>query len=486
MVYFFCAVLGALITPCKIRIDKSMNNILADLKSNHTKAILKLGLPIMLGQLGVIIVGFVDNIMVGQYGTAELAASSFVNNFLNLAFILGMGFSYGLTPLVSGAVASNNGQLKTLLKSSMVLNLAVGILLTIVMGFFLWKVEWLAPPTELLPLIRPYYIIHLVSIIPLMAFNTYKQFSDGLGLTRIGMQAVLLSNVVNIVLNWLLIFGSWGCPELGLIGAGIGTLSARLFTLIYMMMAVNRRKKVKALFESTNSLTGGVSRKTIKRLFEIGAPSGIQMGLESGSFSIAVIMVGWLGATALAAHQVINTMSTLGFMVYYGLSAAVTIRVGHFYELRMPDSIRKTIRSGLLMHGIIAGTLIVFLLTFRHVIGYAFTKDEAVISLVATLCIPVCLYQVGDVLQILFSNALRGMQDVRFTAWAAFFCYTGLIVLVAYPLGFIFNLGVVGIWFAFPIGLTTLGVLLLLRYRKVLKRLESNTQESDHQATVLR
>lgn len=461
-----------------------MSRVFRDLKSEHATAIFRLGLPIILGQLGVIVVGFVDNIMVGQYGTAELAAASFVNNFLNLAFILGMGFSYGLTPLVSAAVASHNGQLKTLLKSSVVLNVLVGIVLTGVMGLFLWRVEWLAPPKELLHLIRPYYFIHLVSIIPLMVFNAYKQFVDGLGMTKVGMQAVLLSNVVNVILNWLLIFGSWGCPELGLIGAGIGTISARLFSLAYMVVAVSSRRSVHDVFVRTNSQVGRVDRGTMKRLFDLGAPSGMQMGLESGSFSVAVIMVGWIGATALAAHQVINTLSTLGFMVYYGLSAAVTIRVGHFYELKHTDAIRGTIRSGLAMHGVIALALMVFLFAFRSIIGYLFTQDEAVVSLVSALCIPVCLYQVGDVLQILFSNALRGMQDVRFTARAAFFCYIGMIVLVAYPLGFVFDFGVVGIWFAFPVGLTSLGVLLLMRYRRVLSKLESSTAPFDRPDSV--
>lgn len=456
-----------------------MKSILSDLKNEHARAILRLGMPIMLGQLGVIVVGFVDNIMVGRYGTAELAASSFVNNFLNLAFILGMGFSYGLTPLVSGAVASANGRLKTLLQSSLVANLLVGIVLTLIMGLFLWRIEWLAPPTELLPMIRIYYIIHLVSIIPLMAFNTYKQFVDGVGLTQIGMKAVLLGNVINIILNWLLIFGHWGFPELGLTGAGIATLTARLFALAYMVIATTYHHKIKAIYTATYSERGQVDRLTLKRLFALGTPSGMQMGLESGSFSIAVIMVGWLGATELAAHQVVNTLSTLGFMVYYGLSAAVTIRVGHFYELRRPSEIKQTIRSGLTMHAVIAGTLMIALVAFRHLVGYAFTQDREVIRLVSMLCIPVCLYQVGDVLQILFSNALRGMQDVRFTAMAAFFCYTGMIVLVAYPLGFILNLGIMGIWFAFPVGLTTLGLLLLWRYRGVVRKLETTARVDD-------
>lgn len=440
------------------------------LTNRHARAIWKLGTPIMLGQMGVIMVGFVDNIMVGHYGTAELGAASFVNNFINIAFILGMGFSYGLTPLVAGSYAVGDGRLKSLLKSSIVANLVVGALLTAVMGFFLWRLEWLGQPDELTPLIVPYYTIQLLSILPMALFNAYKQLVDGVEQTRISMRAILFSNVVNVGLNYLLIYGKLGLPELGLMGAGIATFVARIVSLLILLYAVHGTKRFERIFEAAKSTSGSVSRAELKQLFGLGLPSGMQMGLESGAFSIAVIMIGWLGTVPLAAHQVANTLSTLGFMMYYGISSAVAIRVGHFFELKDREGIRMSVRSGLAIHALLAVNLVVLLLIFRHDVGRIFVSDEAVVALSAQLCVILCLYQPGDVLQILYSNALRGMRDVTFTALAALFSYAVMTVLMGYVLGIRLGLGVVGVWLGFPIGLTTLGLLLLGRYRYVMSQ----------------
>ncbi len=438
------------------------------LTNDHAKSILKLGTPIMLGQLGVILVGFVDNIMVGHYGTSELAAASFVNNFINLAFILGIGFSYGLTPLVAGGYATKNGRLKTLLKSSIFANVLVGIILTLVMGLFFWQIEWLKQPVELLPLIRPYFLIHLVSIIPLMVFNAYKQFSDGVEQTMVSMRAILISNVVNIIFNYLLIYGVFGFPELGLVGAGLSTLLSRIVMLFLLVHAVHRTKCFQKIFEETGSVDGRVEQAALSDLTRLGVPSGMQMGLESGSFSIAVVMIGWLGAVPLAAHQVVNTLSTLGFMVYYGLSSAVSIRVGYFYELGKKKAIENTVKSGLALHFALALVLVLVLLLFRTQIGRIFTSDEAVLVLVAELVFVLCVYQPGDIFQILYSNALRGLHDVKFTALAALFSYSVMTVGVGYVFGFVLGWGVMGVWLGFPVGLTTLGALLYGRYRRVM------------------
>lgn len=439
--------------------------------NDHAKAILKLGTPIMLGQMGVILVGFVDNIMVGHYGTPELAASSFVNNFINLAFILGIGFSYGLIPLASGSYAAANGRLRTLLKNAVFANILVGIILTLFMGFFFWKLDWLGQPKELIPLIRPYYLIHLVSIIPFMIFNAYKQFADGVEQTMISMRSILISNVVNIVFNYLLIYGALGFPELGLVGAGLATFLSRLTMLFILMWSVHRSERFSKIFEANGSMDGQIERRSLSELTRLGIPSGVQMGLESGSFAIAVIMIGWLGSAPLAAHQVVNTISTLGFMVYYGLSSAVAIRVGMFYELGKKRAIENTVRSGLALHLALATILIILLLLFRKSIGMIFTSDASVLALVAQLIFFLCLYQPGDVFQILYSNTLRGMHDVRLTAWAAFFSYGVMAVGGGYLFGIAMGYGVLGIWAGFPLGLTTLGILLFSRYRYVIKRL---------------
>lgn len=440
------------------------------LNSSETKSILKLGIPIMLGQLGVILVGFVDNIMVGHYGTQELAASSFVNGWINLAFVISAGFSYGLTPLVAGSYATGNGFLRSLLKSGLLANFIVGLLLTLLMGLCLLNIRWFSQPEELLPLIIPYYFIQLISLIPISLFNGYKQFVDAVGETKMGMLAVISSNIFNVLFNYLLIFGKFGFPELGLVGAGLATLGARVLSLVVLVWAVHRSELFENIFKENSSLKGRVERKSLQRLFQLGIPSGIQMGLEAGAFSVAVIMVGWLGSAELAAHQVVNTMGTLGFMMFYGMSAAVCIMVGRYYELGKPTMISAVVKSGVKIQLIMVAVVIALVIFFRHQVGLLFGADEEINAIVAVLVFPLATYQISDMLQILFTSTLRGMQDVRFTAVAAFVCYTFITIGTAYLLGFVLDLGIIGVWSGFPVGFTTLALLLIFRYKYLLNR----------------
>lgn len=454
------------------------------LGSEHARSILKLGLPIMIGQLGVILVGFIDNMMVGHYGTNELAAASFVNGVMNLSFVIAMGYTYGLTPLVAGSYAKGDGKLRTLLRSGVMASILVGLLLTLVMGFLLINIHWLRQPEELLPYIRPYYLIQLISILPIIIFNAYKQLADGVGHTKVSMVAIISGNIFNIIFNYLLIFGKFGFPELGLIGAGISTLLSRfvsLFILLYEVHFTARFRQVldyvsesmaKSLQAGQDLLSGKVDKGAMREITQIGMPTAIQMGFEAGSFSIAVVLVGWLGSVELAAHQIVNTASTLGFMMFYGLSAAVMIKVGSYYELGRTDEIRKTVRAGIALQSLIVLGVMILLLSCRHLLGHLFTTDTAVIEVVAVLVFPLATYQLVDMLQILLSYALRGMRDVKFTAWAAAFCYIFLTISVAYLFGFVFDWGVVGVWFGFPIGFATLALLLGYRYRKVMRGLE--------------
>lgn len=451
--------------------------ILNTLRSSHSRSILKLGIPIMIGQLGVILVGFVDNIMVGQYGTNELAAASFVNGVVGLSYVIAMGYTYGLTPLIAGSFARGDGKLKTLLKSGLLSSTLVGILLTIIMGFLLLNIHWLRQPEELLPYIRPYYFIQLISILPVIIFSTYKQVVDGVEHTTISMISIIAGNLFNILFNYLLIFGKWGFPEMGLIGAGISTFMSRFVSLFILIYEVHFTQRFKNIFSHLKEksiqepIKSSANRSTMRHITKLGMPSALQMGSEASAFSIAVVLVGWLGSVELASHQIVNTLSTLGFMMFYGLSSAVMIKVGGYYELKEYDQIGKTIKAGIALQSIIVVGVIIIVLLFRNQLGYIFTKDQAVIKTVSYLVIPLAVYQFVDMLQILFSNALRGMRDVHFTARSAAFCYLILTMLVAYAFGFICKWGVVGVWFAFPIGFATLSTLLIYRYKKIMKTL---------------
>ena len=440
----------------------------------HYRQTLRLGAPIMLGQLGIIVVGFADNIMVGHHSTAELAAASFVNNFFTLAFISGIGFSYGLTPLVGELLAAGKKRATgELLKNSLLVNGAIGLLLTGAMTFLLLHLDLLRQPPELMPYIVPYYILQLCSIPFTMLFNAFKQFSDGSMDTKTPMWIMLGANVLNIAGNYFLIYGNYGVPELGLTGAGISTLASRVIILGAFAGLFFRAKKYRAY--RIGFLHGSFRRRTVERLVKMGLPVGIQMGVETASFSLSVIMMGWLGSIALAAHQIVGVVTTLGFMVYYGIAAAVAIRVSYFCGKKERIEVRHASFAGL--HLIWATAFLVVGLVFvsRHRIGYLFTAEEEVAALVAVLSFPVMLYQFGDGLQILFSNALRGIRDVNYMAVAAFLCHFFLSLPVGYFCGFVLKWGALGVWCGFPVSLSVLGLVLYARFNRLTRQGSRNS-----------
>lgn len=440
----------------------------------HYRDTIQLGIPIMMGQLGIIIVNFADNIMVGHHSTQELAAASFVNNFFNLAFICGMGFSYGLTPIIGGLVANkqynNAGEM---LKNSLFINFLFGLLLSFGMLLLLLRIDLLNQPEELMPYIIPYYILQLFSIIFTMLFNAFKQFSDGTTDTITPMWIMLGANVLNIIGNYILIYGNFGAPELGLMGAGISTLFSRIATLLVFWYLFVSKDKYKNYY--TGFKQGKIFNKlNIRKLIHLGLPVGLQMGVETASFSLSVVMMGWLGYIALAGHQIACVITTLGFMVYYGIAAAVAIRISRYRGIGNWTEIRKAGYAGL--HIIMAIALLVICIIFvtRDYIGYLFTTEEEVISIVSLLCISLMLYQLGDGLQILFANALRGLSDVKYMAWAACFCHFGLALPIGYFCGFTLEWGALGIWCGYPVSLTTLGILLWRRFHFILNRSPQN------------
>lgn len=434
----------------------------------HYKETIRLGVPIMLGQLGIIIVGFADNIMVGYHSTTELAAASFVNNFFNLVFIAGMGFSYGLTPIISGLYAQKEyTRAGEVLKNSLLINFIVGVLLSLGMLLLLLNIEILDQPEELLPYIRPYYILQLFSVLFAMLFNSFKQFSDGTTDTLTPMWVMLSANVFNIIGNYLLIYGNFGFPELGLTGAGISTLSSRILTLIIFCLLFARHSRYRIYLEGFRK--GVINKLNLGNLVRLGVPVGFLMGVETGSFSLSVIMMGWLGSTALAAHQVAGVYTTLGFMVYYGIAAAVTIRVSAFRGWGDWLNVRRASFAGLHLIMLVALIVVAGIGIFRTTMGYLITPEKEVVELVAILAFSVMLYQFGDGLQILFANALRGISDVKYMAYMAFICHFGLALPIGYLCGFTLDWGPIGVWCGFPISLTTLGILLWRRFNKLTK-----------------
>ena len=426
---------------------------------------MRIGVPIMMGQMSFIVMGLADTLMVGHYGTNELAAAGFVNNIVALLIVGGMGFSYGLTPIVgalfgAGRVHSIAGKLKNGIFACS----GIGLLMMVLAGLLLTGLPWLGLPSELLPLMRPYLLTLLLSLLPLMVFNAYKQFSDGIQDTSMPMWIMLIANVLNIFGNWLLIFGHFGFPELGLFGAGLATLLSRILQLVLMAGVFHLTKHYRLYREDFRKTS--ITKADQRELHRMGWPVALQLGMETASFSFSALYVGWLGATALAAHQIMITISQLFFMLYYGLSAAVAVQVSYYRGAGEVEETRKVAASGLHLCWLIAFCEGLPLFLLRDKVGLLFTNNTEVVCLVAMMTIPFLLFQFGDALQSTYANALRGMARVKPMIWIAFVAYIIISLPLGYIFGFVCGWGLVGVWMAFPFGLTSAGLLYYREFRR--------------------
>lgn len=431
----------------------------------HYKATLRLGWPIAVGQLGIILTGFADTIMVGHYSTDALAAASFVNNLFNLVTFLLMGFAYGLTPLVSGLVGKGDHRgAGAMLRQGLAANVAFCAALLTVMGTLYFFLDRLGQPAELLPLIRPYYLVMLASMGFVMLFNVLRQFTDGTQHTAAGMWVLLTGNVLNIVGNWLLIFGVGGLPELGLLGAGISTLSARVLMGLLIVLVVwfaPRYADYRAGFAAAR-LRG----RELRRVAAMSLPVAAQSGLEAGAFSFSAVMAGWLGTAELAAYQILMTIGTLGFLFYYSFGAGMSIRLAAFMGTGDRLQVRLAEQAGrhiLLLLATVAS--LVFFFLQRPLIA-AFTSDAAVVQLSLGLILPLILYQYADAVQISYANALRGVSRVVSMMKVAFVSYILIGIPAGYLLGFPCGFGIRGIFLAFSLGLGTAAFFYRNEFRK--------------------
>lgn len=433
---------------------------------NHYGALIRLGLPIIVGQVGMIVLGFADTLMIGHHSTEELGAASVVNNLFNLCIIFSTGFSYGLTPVVGSLCGQGRkDEAGQALVCSLVANGLVALILMTIMGTLYLNINNLGQPMELIPLIKPYYLTLLFSLPFVLWFNGFKQFTDGIGDTRTAMWVLLGGNAMNIAGNYALIYGKLGFPELGLLGAGLSTLAARIAMVIAMAAIVNHGKRFASYKEGIWQL--GWSGKVFRKLNALGWPVGLQMGMETASFSLSTLMVGWLGTMELAAHQIMLTLSQLTFMVFYGMGAAVAVRVSHYTGQGDYTNVKQTTYAGfklILCLGCVL-TTIVFIL--KSQVGGWFTDSEEVAQAVEALFLPFLIYQLGDGTQINFANALRGMADVKPMMGIAFISYFLIALPVGYIGGFVLNWGLPGVWMAFPFGLSAAGLMLWMRFRNV-------------------
>ena len=440
----------------------------------HYKNLTYLGVPIIIGQLGNLILNFADTLMIGHHSTEELAAAAFVNNMFTLVIIFAIGFTYAVTALVGILYGQENThRIGELMKSATAANTCMALFLSFIMIVLYLNVHRLGQPEELLPLIRPYFLIQLVSLPFVCWFNTFRQFTDGITDTKVAMWILIGGNVMNIFGNWILIYGNLGMPEMGLLGAGLSTMISRIMMTIVMVGIFFVSKKYREYKEGWN--TGKVHYADFKKITVLGFPLALQMGMETAAFSLSSLMVGWFGTESLAAHQVMLTISQLGYMIYYGLAAAVAVRISNFMGQRDFLAVRQTATAGIHLVFLLALVTSVPVFIFRHIIGGLFTDNVNVISMVSMTIIPFMIYQFGDGMQCNYANAMRGTANVRPLIWIAFISYFVVSLPLGYIFGVIMNYKLLGVWYAFPFGLTLSGILYYIYYQKGLKRIEAST-----------
>ena len=442
---------------------------------------LKLASPVMLGMVGHIMVSFADNIMVGQLGAKELAAVSLGNSFFFIAMSLGVGFATAITPLVAEADSSKNTKAVTSsLKHGLILCVCISLALLLGMLFSVPLMEKMNQPKDVVVLAMPYLKIIAISIVPLVIFEGLKRFSDGLSKTKYPMYAAVFSNALNIILNYLLIFGMFGFPKLGIIGAGIGTLISRILMVLFIILIFFNKDKIKTYFLNIDFLK--TDKKVFKKIFNLGFPSALQMLFEVGIFTAAIWLSGTLGKIYQAANQIAFNLSAITFMVGVGLGVAAMIRVGNQKGLSDFISLRRIAISVFLLTILIEIIFAIIFLVFNEWLPTLYLEtnnpekimeNSEVILIASQLLIIVALFQIFDGLQVAILGALRGMQDVKVPTLIAFISYWVIGFPICYYLGLHTPLKSVGIWIGLLIGLGSASLLLFIRFHYLTKKLIS-------------
>ncbi len=431
---------------------------------------LHLAFPIVLSQIGQVMVSLIDNMMVGHVGTTELAAASFANSVFMIGLVFGMGITFGITPLVGNAYGNND--LKTTviwLKNGIFSHLVAAVLLTLLMfGVYLF-LPLMGQPPEVLELAQPYFILLSISYLPFILFFAFKQFFEGIGNTKIAMQITLTANLVNIVVNYLLIFGKFGFPEMGLNGAGIGTLVSRIIMPVMFAFYIARKSRFREYFLLAR--VEKLSKERIVRLFKIGIPIAFQLIVEVTAFGIGAVMMGWLGETSLAAHQVALGLASFTYMIALGVSQANTIRVSHQIGLKDFKAMKMATMASTHLVLVFMSLMALVFIGGKNLLPYLFTTDASVIKIAAGLLIVAAVFQLFDGLQVIMQSTLRGMADVTIPMFIAFIAYLLIGIPTSYVFAFVLNIGPQGIWFGYLVGLGTAGILFYLRFKKNLRKM---------------
>jgi len=433
---------------------------------------LKLAYPVMVGQLGQILVSVADSIMVGKFlGTIPLAAISLAVSILIIPMVFAIGVAFGLTPLIAGADGKDDpAEAVKYFKNGLVLNSILGLLVYGVLAIFAQFAHLLGQDERVVSEAMPYLHIVGFSIVPMMAFFAFKQFAEGLSDTKAGMRVSLVANLLNILLNYPLITG-WGpFPELGLAGAAVSTLGTRFLMVAGMAIYIRKHKKFVAYWSYWRSTE--ITWRSIRDILAIGVPSGLQLVFEAGAFAMRGVIVGMIGPVQQAAHQIALNIASVSYMMVSGLGAAATIRVGNQLGKRDIPMLRLAGQS--LFHLTLAMMFVtmILLIGLRHLLPEFYSSDPEVLQYTAVLMIAAGIFQLPDGLQATTLGALRGVQDVNIPTIIAFVAYWVIAVPMCYYLGITEKMGPLGVWIGLTLGLLLASIALYWRFQHKVRRID--------------
>ena len=443
----------------------SLKNYTSEFKNN-----LKLATPIMMGSLGHLLVGLIDDIMVGRLGPVELAATSLGNSLIFIALSIGIGFSFAITPLIAESDGEGDQEKgRSIFQHGIILMTILGVAMFAMLLLIKPVLYYLDQPEEVVVLAIPYYEIVAISMVPLMIFQGFKQFTDGLSETKYAMYATILTNVVNVMLNFALIYGLWIFPRLEIVGAALGTLISRVVMVIFIYVVLLKKQKFAVYMQRLQ--LDEIKKKVFRNIMKLGFPTALQMLFEVGLFTASVLLAGTLGALPQAANQIALKLASTTFMIAVGVSVASTVRVGNQKGLKNYVELRRIAFSNFLLILIIMFTFSIGFVLLKDILPWMFTDNLEVIKIASGLLIIAALFQLSDGLQAVILGGLRGLQDVKVPSGLSFIAYWIIGFPICYYLGREDVLGTLGIWIGLLTALTSSAIMLFFRFNYLSNKL---------------
>lgn len=436
----------------------------------HYKENLKVAWPVILGQLGHMMATIADNTMVGQINSIQLAACSFANAVFFVIFIFGIGLAMGVTPIVGKAFGGGDiEKCKSILKSGLLVNIITAIIITILLIIASFYFDSFGQDKRVVKYAVPFFRIIAASMIPYMIFLSFKQFTDALSLTKPGMIILIICNLLNVVINYLLIYGNFGFPRLEIEGAGWATLIARICMAISMILLFLYNKNLKQYLKGWSRRKFNIEH--IKEVLNVGVPIGLQYVLEVAAFASGAFIIGWVGAIELAAHQIAITVASVTFMIATGLASAATIRMSNFIGKKSFRDMKVAGNSAFIMViAFMSFTAIIFFL-FGHQLASFYVKEEVVIVIAVKLLIIAAFFQLADGIQAIGLGTLRGVEDVKIPTIITTINYWFITIPLCYYLGIKLQWGAAGVWYGYLIGLSLVSIALFIRYEYITKKI---------------